>query len=436
VACRATFLAAHHKSRAAAILLGAVFLFLPPRTAALDWPQFRGPGRDGSVPGLAPHDWPAELPLLWQRSVGEGYSGPVVSGNRIWIHTRRAGSEVVASLDLSTGDTLWSRQYPAPFRQDHDALAHGHGPYATPSLAGGRLFTVGVRSVLSVWDAASGDLLWRKASTDEFDPGFPFFGMASSPLVWRDLCFIHLGGHQRSNINVPGKGAMVAYRASDGREIWRWEGDAPAMGASPVIHTIDGQPQLIFKTKKQLAGLDPRTGAELWRIPYKVTMDNTISTPLFVGNRLITSDYDTGLTAWEIRSNADAWTILQVWNTRSASLFMNSPVSAAGLLIGFSHFRQGHLFLLEPTRGRVLWRGPPRAGEHATLLAWGNHVLVFHDDGSLTVGKVSPQEIRPIRRYHLGDAAAWAPAAVSGNHLIVKAGSRLAVYQLPAPELQ
>ncbi len=294
-----------------------------------DWPHWRGVNRDGRVAApLPPAGWPARLAREWVREVGGGYSGPVVAGDRVWIHSRQGEKEVVSALRLASGEPIWSSSYDAPFVQDPSAGAHGRGPYATPAVADGRLFTFGVTSVLSAWDAATGRLLWRRESGPEFRGRFPYFGAAASPFVWGPLCFVHLGGDDRKNVDGAGSGAMVALQVADGREVWRWTGDGPAMGASPVIATIGGREQLIFKTKRKIVALDPRTGQELWQFAYVVSQDNTIVTPLVVGDRLLTSDYDFGCAAWQIRPAAapGAWTAQALWKTRGASMFLSTPV--------------------------------------------------------------------------------------------------------------
>ena len=152
-----------------------------------------------------------------------------------------------------------------------------------------------------------------------------------------------------------------------------------------MIGEIAGQPQLIFKTKKKMVGLDPRNGKELWQVPYRVSQDNTIVTPALAGETLVTSDYDAGIAAWRIEGTR----VRRIWKTREASLFMSSPVFADGLLVGLSHFRRGQLIILDPDDGRVLWSGKPRRGEYASLIRWGSDVLAFLTDGSLVVGAVS-----------------------------------------------
>ncbi len=422
------------RRRPSAALPIAVALLLPALLGAGTWPQWRGPGRTGATDvSFRAGELPNRLTRLWEVEVGGGYSGPVVSGERVWVHSRQDGREVVRSLRLADGEVLWSRSYPAPFRQDVDARGHGQGPYATPAVADGRLFTFGINAVLSAWDAETGEPLWRKASAEEFDPSFPYFGAAASPLVWRDLCFVHLGGHERGRIDNPAEGAMVALRVADGSEAWRWAGDGPALGASPVIQEIDGRPQLVFKSKKLIVGLDPASGGELWRIPFPVPMDNTIVTPLLLGDRLITSDFDIGLIAWRLRRVEGTWRPHPVWRHRQVSLFTSSPVPAGGLLVGLSHLRRGQLFVVDPDDGRVLWRGPPGAGGHASLLSWDTEVLVVQEDGALVLAEVSRAGLRPIRRFRLGRSVAWSHPAAAGDRIVFRDGTTLAVARLGRP---
>jgi outer membrane protein assembly factor BamB len=320
---------------------------------------------------------------------------------------------------------VWQRSYEARFRQDESALAHGQGPYSTPALADGRLFTFSVTAILNAWDAATGELLWKRESAAEFDPSFPYFGAAASPLVWRGLCFVHFGGHVRGPMETPARGAMVALRVSDGHEVWRWSGDGPALGASPVIHPIEGEPQLVFKTKKSLVAVDPRTGKEIWQTAYRVPMDNTIVTPLLIGDLLITSDFDIGMMAWRIQRSGDSWRLRELWSHRKASLFTSSPVIAGGLLIGFSHLRHGQLFALDPQEGTVLWQQEPRSGEHATLIASGSQLLVIRDDGRLQLGEVDRMGLHLLGEYPLGPSAAWSHPAIVGEKIVFRHDSRL-----------
>ncbi len=412
-------------------LLGAGFLLSLPVLGQSEWPQWRGPRGDGSV---ATHseakNWPAELTLLWEREIGGGYAGPVAARGSIWVHARQAEEEIVTRLDLHTGEDRWIRQHPVPFEQDEAALKHGRGPYSTPTLVDNRLVTLGVTTILSVWEADTGTLLWRRDFSPEFDPSYTFFGSAASPLVWGGLCFVHPGGSLVPEIGKLEPGAMIALRLEDGSEAWRWTGDGPGLGATPVVYEPGGQPQLIFKTRTQIVGVDPRTGSELWRIPFQVLEDNTITTPLLIGNRLLTSDYDVGVFAWSLIAVGGTSTPRMLWSTREASLSMSSPVVVGDQVVGFSHLHKGQLFGLDPATGRVLWQGEPKWGEHATLISWGGHLLVFREDSSLVVGEVSRDGLQILRRYQLGSTGTWAHPAIVDNLILFRSGKRLATYQL------
>src|SRR5690349_1989186 len=132
-------------------------------TLAADWPQWRGPNRDGGVHGVeAPATWPKALTEEWKVPVGEGVSSPVVVGDRVYLLTRqKADEEVVLCLDLVGGREVWKSAYPAPYKLG--SPAHGYeGPRSTPAVADGRVFTFGISGILSCLDAATGAVLWRK----------------------------------------------------------------------------------------------------------------------------------------------------------------------------------------------------------------------------------------------------------------------------------
>ena len=398
-----------------------------------EWPQWRGPHRDGTVSDSASTGpWLVEPRLVWEREVGEGYSGPIVADERVWVHARRGGQEVVTCLTLAEGQPRWSQGYEAAFEQDPTALAHGEGPYATPSFADGRLFTFGVTGVLSAWDAATGDLQWRTDYAEERFPRYPLFGMAASPLVWNDMVFVHFGGTEGRRFGAPGRGAMVAMRVSDGQERWRWTGDGPAMAASPVPGSIGEQSQLVFKSQEWLVGVDAHTGRELWRHPYEVAEDNTIGTPLILGDRLVTSDYQKGITAWRIGSDGDAWTLRQLWHVPTVSLSLSSPVVVGDQVVSYSHTRRGHLVGLDLANGELLWRGETRWGPYVnvSLINWDGELVVLRDTGLLVVGEVSRDGFRIGRTYRLGRETTWAHPAVVDDRIVIRDGDRLAVYRL------
>src|SRR5688500_194694 len=150
-----------------------------PAVIGTDWPQWRGPTRDGSVLAALPAQWPEALKKRWQTPVGTGHASPVVSGNRVVVIARQDDQEIVRALDLASGKEIWRAAYPAPYTINPAAWAHGAGPKSTPATAGGRVFTLGISGILSAFDLASGKHLWRLPAP----AAQPDYGAATSPLI-------------------------------------------------------------------------------------------------------------------------------------------------------------------------------------------------------------------------------------------------------------
>src|ERR1700752_3927412 len=94
-----------------------------------EWPQWRGPNRDGVVPSFTePRPWPEQLTRRWKIDVGTGYATPLIAGNRVYIFSRQGEEEVMQALDAGSGKTLWRTAYPATFTMNSAAVRHGPGP--------------------------------------------------------------------------------------------------------------------------------------------------------------------------------------------------------------------------------------------------------------------------------------------------------------------
>src|SRR5947207_9427330 len=136
---------------------------------AQNWPQWRGPERDGRSEGFkAPSTWPKELTRNWKVTVGEGVATPALVGDKLYVFARTDGSETTSCLDAATGKELWKDKYDS---LGASGPASGFsGPRATPTIADGKVVTLGVRGVLSCLNAADGKVLWRK---EEFKNATP-----------------------------------------------------------------------------------------------------------------------------------------------------------------------------------------------------------------------------------------------------------------------
>ena len=202
----------------------AVVLTAASEVFAQDWPQWRGPNRDGVVTEFdEPISWPTDLSHRWQIEVGLGYASPVLIGDRIYMYTRQSEEEVMLALDAESGETLWRASYPAPFEMVRAAFRHGPGPKSTPTFADGRLFTLGMSGIVTAFDAETGRQLWQHPAP----PIEPLYHTAMSSIVDDDHVIVHVGGHD--------DGALTAFDVTTGAIQWHWDGDGPAYGLS-LIH--------------------------------------------------------------------------------------------------------------------------------------------------------------------------------------------------------
>lgn len=408
--------------------LALILLAAGPAAQSADWPQWRGPGRDGAAPGFpAPATWPTALGRAWSIEVGEGYASPVAAGGKVFVHSRQGDREVVSAYDLQNGKLLWKDAGPAAFEPKPEAKKHGRGPFATPTVAGDTLFTYGINGVLSAYAAADGKLLWRKDFAT--DAGLaapsrgsgPYYGTSQSPLVDGDLVVVHAG--------KPEHGTFLALDARTGAVRWSRAGDGPSY-ASPVVASFGGVRQLVTLTQKNLVGIALADGQLLWQTPFPVPYDQTILTPVISGDRVILSGEDVEAQAIRVTASAGVFKTEKVWGTRAVAMYMSSPVLSDGLLYGFSSLRKGHLFCLEAATGAVRWQAPGNAGENATLIAAGNALLVLEDDGELLVAAKSGEGFRQLARYTVADSATWAHPALVDGGLLVKDARKLTLWRL------
>jgi outer membrane protein assembly factor BamB len=385
---------------------------------AADWPQWRGPARDGHIPGLRPQaSWPAALAPAWKLAVGSGHSSPVVDGDRVFVFTRQGEDEVAQAVELNSGRPLWRASYPAPYRMNPAAARHGKGPKATPALSAGRLFTFGISGVLSCFDAATGRLIWREAFAGQHRETAPLYGVAMSPLVDRGLVVVHVGG--------PGEGALTALDAATGAVRWAWKGDGPAY-ASPVAAEIAGVRQIVGFGETSLLGVSAASGQLLWRVPFTTPYAQNAVTPIVSADTVIYSGLEQPLSALRIVKRAQGFAAEPLWTNDELSAYMSAPVLIGGRLYGLSHRKKGQFFAVDAATGRTLWLSQGRAGENAALLAGGGSVFLLTTDSELIVAAPGAAGLEILKRYGVAGSPTWAHPVVLEQGVLVKDADSLA----------
>jgi outer membrane protein assembly factor BamB len=397
------------------VVLACVPLVWPKADAAppaFEWPQWRGPNRDGLVTGLTPRaSWPEAPTPGWRIAVGTGHASPIVSGDRVYQFSREGESEVVRALDLASGRERWKQSYPVAYEMNSAATGHGKGPKATPTLADGRLFTFGITGILSAWNAADGRLDWRKSFETSHRTTSPVFGAAMSPVVDRGRVIAHVGGEN--------DGALVALDAATGGLLWSWKGDGPGY-ASPVVATFDGVRQVVTQSQNALVGVATETGALLWKVALKTPYEQNSITPIVGGGLVVYSGLDVPLTAARPVKKGAAFLLETAWTNPDGASYLSTPVLDGGRLYGLSHRKKGQWFCIDAASGRTLWLSDGRQAENAAILAGAGALFLLDTDGAMTVAAAEPSAFRPLRKWSVAKSATWAHPVVLDAGILVK----------------
>lgn len=387
--------------------------FVLPLAFGQDWPQWRGPHRDGHILGITPPaTWPQAWNPVWQIEVGEGHSSPVVVGDKVFVFAREGEEEVVRAVALADGTVLWSQKYAAPYEVNPAARAHGKGPKSTPVVCGEKLVTLGISGILSCWSTVDGKLLWQHTFRDRFPETSPDFGTATSPMVLDGKTVLAFVGGVES-------GAFTARDLATGEVVWEWTGDAPAY-SSPILTQLAGRSQIVIQSRRFTSGIDPQTGKLLWQIPFTTQYNVNIVTPVVWEDLLILSGSRRGTTAYRLVAERDKLVPQEVWHNKEVSMYMNSPVLVRGRLVGLAQDQRGQFFAMDPRTGKVHWRSEGRQGENAALLVLGELVVALTTGSELVVFDPAADSFRPLARWKVADTPTWAHPVWSAKGLVVK----------------
>ncbi len=324
------------------LLLTCIIMLHSNMVLGQDWPQWLGVNRDGKVTGFkAPAKWPEKLTEKWKITVGEGTdSTPVLVGDKLYVFTRKEGSEVLYCLNAETGKEIWKKSYEAPVNLSADR-DHA-GPRSTPAVASGMIVTLGINGEISCFDAATGEKKWNK---NDFPGQLPRFNTAMSPVIVDDMVIGQFGGGQ-------GNAAVVAYDLKTGDQKWKW--DSPGTShSSPNVMNIDGTKMVIVMTANTVVGLKTSDGALLWTVPF-ASRGRQCVTPIIDGqNVILCGGNDIGIKAVVIKKDGDKFTTEDVWTHTEESVEYNTPTLKDGFLYAIS--RSNNYFCLDAKTGKLAW---------------------------------------------------------------------------------
>jgi outer membrane protein assembly factor BamB len=390
------------------LLIGLVILISVSLALAQDWPQWRGLNRDGKVSSFtAPGEWPQELTQKWKTTVGMGDATPALVGQRLYVFTRQGEEEVTLCLDADNGKQLWKEAYQA--QAVTGAAARHPGPRSSPTVADGKVVTLGVGGVLSCLDAATGNVVWRK---DPFPKIVPMFFTGMSPIMVDGMVIAHLGGQ--------GNGALIAYDLASGDEKWRWGGEGPEY-ASPALLVVDGTKQIVTLAEKSIVGIGAADGKLLWQLPFvPQRRAYNAATPIFDGQTVIFTGAGRGTKAVKIEKQADRFTAKELWSNTELATQFNTPVLNNGLLFGLSN--RGNLFCINAQNGETAWIEETRRdrGGFAAMVDGGSVIFAFPSNSELIVLKPSAEGFTQLALYKASEKASYAHPVIAGNRIFIK----------------
>ena len=251
---------------------------------AADWPQWRGPHRDGTwnETGIVSSFPSTGLIPKWEVPVGFGYSTPVVSNGKLYLSDLVVENsnvcERVLCFNARSGKRVWMTQHDTSAPDWFFNPAQMRGPGSTPIIHHGRVYAISMFFVLKCLDARSGTVIWKRDLATEYQ--LPPSSLDASPLVDGNLLIVPIGGK-------PAAGG-VAFDLLTGREVWKAL-DQAATWSSPVIVYAGGCRQLIVWMRQSVTSLNPTNGAVYWSEP---TVSGgspgfaAVSTPVINGDRL------------------------------------------------------------------------------------------------------------------------------------------------------
>jgi outer membrane protein assembly factor BamB len=384
------------------VLITAVIFVSTSALRAQDWPQWRGVNRDAKVTGFnAPKEWPKELAQKWTTPVGGGDASPALVGNKLYVFSRDGGDEVLRCLDAGTGKEVWKDKYEVAAISGPAAGLHS-GPRSSPTVADGKVVTLGVSGILSCLDAATGKKLWRK---DDFAGQWPRFYTSSSPIVADNLCIAQLGGES--------DGGIVAYDLATGDQKWKWTGDGTAY-ASPVLLTVGGTRMIVTLTAKKIVGVAVADGKLLWEQPFAAQgRAYNAATPIVDGQTVIYAGSGRGTKAVKIEKTADGFAAKELWSNPDNAVQFNTPVLKGGQIYGVA--QSGALFCLDAKDGKTLWTTTLGGRGFGSVVDAGSVLLALTPPGELVVFEPSDKEYKKLAIYKVGsDTYAYPIAAGKG----------------------
>ncbi len=392
--------------------------------ATADWPQWRGPNRDGvSADTALLKQWPSGGPALaWKATgLGAGFSSLAVTGGRIFTIGDQRGSSFVVGINAGNGRSLWSAKLGKPGAPGWGGYT---GPRSTPTVAGELLFALGQWGELICLEAGTGQERWHKDLIKDFGGVRPEWGFAESPLVDGDHLILTPGGAQ---------GALVALNKTTGATVWRSKQFTDtAHYSSLIIAEIEGVRQYIQLTAASVAGIAASDGKLLWQASRKGETA-VIPTPIYSdGFVYVTSGYGAGCNLFKISASGGAFNPEQVYANKVMVNHHGGVIKIGDYVYGYSDSKGWTC--QDFKSGEAKWQEKEKLGKGSIAAADGYlYLRQENKPGTIALIEATPDGYKENGRFNppsFSDDRNWAHPVVTGGKLYLREQDLLFCYDI------
>jgi outer membrane protein assembly factor BamB len=400
--CRATGRVAAAALLALAVAAGAGL--------AAEWPHLHGPGLDGisRESGLSPD---APKPI-WRQDIGTGFSSIAIAGGLAFTLGNKREFDTIYCFDAKTGDQKWRQTYQCQLQPN----MYEGGPNATPTVHGGKVYTLSKEGHIFCIEAASGKIVWKRHASD-FGAAPPSWGFAGSPTIVGDLVVLNVGD----------KG--LALNKDTGEPAWQSGGEGAGY-ATPLPYTLEGKPTAVAIFRGSgVASLDAKTGAEQWHIEWPTQSGINCATPVYFDGKLfVSSSYGVGCALYDVTASPPR----ELWRNREMHNHFATSAYYKGHIYGLDGHSGGRskLKCVDPATGKSLWAHEVGFG---TMRLADGKLFVLNEDGELIVVEAVPDRYSKLAINRILSSKCWTVPTISDGRLYARnAAGELVCFELAA----
>ncbi|MGY8671582.1 MAG: outer membrane protein assembly factor BamB family protein [Verrucomicrobiia bacterium] len=431
---------------------------------AEDWPQFLGPRGDATSAetGLI-SSFPATGPKrVFTKRIGTGYAAPSIRGEVLVLHHRVGDEEIVDAVERDTAKPIWRHKYPTSYV---DPFGYNNGPRCTPLLTKTRCYTYGAEGQLRCLDLKTGQVIWKRNTSREWQVPQAFFGVGSTPILESNLLIVMVGGQPNSGV--------VALNPATGKTVWEnvgsktWEGE-PMLGwrgertvgwrehwkqasyASPVAADVNGQRVVFCLMRQGLVALDVKTGKELFSRWFRAMVNDSVNAanPVVVGNQVHCSAAYHGVGGFLLDIKEGNRKFEHVWQNQNLEIHWMTPVYHEGFLYAFSgrnepdavfrcvEFKTGDLKWSRDERWRKYSTKQPKVFGRGSLIKADGKLIGLGEGGLLGIFELNPKKVVELARWQVPEFhhPCWAAPILSEKKLYLRSEDHLICVDLAVQE--